>query len=770
MSKSKRWFVLSLNMSLILFLGGIQQTFAQESLAEEFTLEEITVTAQKRVENQQKVAIPMDVISGEELAETGKMNVDDILSNLTNVVINYSGDGMRIGMRGLTNTDGMFGSGNTITVSNPVVAVNIDGAYDRQSSGSNLFDVERIEVLYGPQSTMYASNSPGGIVNVVTAAPKTDKYAASVSLEAGNYGLFTGQAMVNAPIVTDKFAVRLAVQKQKRDAYLSGADLQGEDTTSARLKTLYQPTDKFSLTVTGLWSKSANAGFFANSVQAFDTQDGHWYTSPPGPPGQPLAKDGAVTNPWTAYTSSGFNTNANFGADRITNGINGEIKWDTGIASLSVIPSYSESHANDKSARSQTMGPTTIYYNEFTKTKSTQKGFEARMDSPEDSAFKWIVGVNIYKSDSHTLAWTDNPAVVEMSPYFDVSDDNKAAFGNITYPITDTFRGTAGIRFSSAKAQSVGGLFGSSNAPEYHSPDYKLGVEYDVASNSMLYATFATSYRVNAFRTGIPPEKAKTYTVGAKNRFLNNKLQVNASAYFYDYLNVQVQASGLSSSTGIYEDQVVDNEGNPVDLNSDGNIDHTLIISTGGPGGYEDPWSQFQHGEFHTIGLDLSTDWIITSMDKMSLSVSYLDSKWKNCKINAYLKQLDSTGNVIPFWAGDGLDYNGMTRTFSPKWTTNLGYEHNFELGSFGTLVPHVDLLYKTHYVLSFLPSEFPVNYQASYYTVDGNMTFTHSSGVWSLNAYIKNATDYAAKTMYQGGSMSITDPRTYGAVLSVKF
>jgi iron complex outermembrane recepter protein len=777
---NKKLLILLLGVLFILFLGGIPQIFAQETSSSEFTLEEITVTAQKREETQQKVAIPMDVISGDQLAETGEMNVNEILSGLSNVMINYSDDGMRIGIRGLTNTDGVFSS---LTISNPVVAVNLDGAYNRSSSaGQNLFDVERVEVLYGPQSTMYASNSPGGIVNVVTAAPNTDRYSGSASVEFGNYSLFTAQAMVNAPIVTNQLAMRLAGQMQKWDPYISGPNQTGEDTKSARLKTLWQPSEKFNATVTINYSKKANAGFYGSSVIPFDYQDGHWYITPAGsPPGTPASKDGEVTDPWTSSSSS---TASAFNGNQISKGITGEIKWDTGIGSLSVVPQYNESNSDNQGSATGTTNPmdpsASFTYTTYTTMNSTQKGIEARMTSKDDFIFKWILGINYYKSKSYNTNTVSDPRAT--GGYFDVTDDDKAVFGNITYPFTDKFRGNGGIRFSRDKAQSVGGMFGESNAPEYNKPDYKLGFEYDMAANSMLYANYATSFRVNAFRTGIPPEKALTYTVGAKNRFFDNKLQLNAAAYYYDYQNVQVQASGLSNSTGTWEDEVVDPDGNPVDLNSNGVYgEHVLIINAGPPGGgapppgaggYSDPWEQFQYGAFRTIGVDVSADWIITSRDKINLAVTYLNSKWTDCVINAYLHWAPEyqASNGYYYWPGDGMDYNGMTRTFSPAWTTNFGYEHNFELGTFGTLIPHIDFMYKTNYVLSFLPSEYPLNYQESYYTIDGNVTLAHSSGKWSLNAYIRNATNYAAKNMYGMGGMSITTPRTYGTVLSVKF
>jgi iron complex outermembrane receptor protein len=760
------WLSFAASTLLIAFLfAGVPYLFAADTddeSSDEFTLEEITVTAQKRSENQQKVAIAMDVISGEELAASGKMDVDDILSTLSNVTINYSEDGMRIGIRGLTNTDSVF---NSLTISNPVVAVNTDGAYDRSSSsGQNMFDVERVEVLYGPQSTMYASNSPGGIVNVVTAAPKTDKYSASGSIEFGNFGLFTGQAMVNAPVVSNQLALRLAVQTQKRDSYISGVNQTGEDTKSARLKALYQPNDDLSLTMTGTWSKKASAGFYSNGVIPFDTEDGYWYVSG--------VKSGKVTDPWTASSDSSA---SGYSGDQISKGITLDFKWDTKFGSLSVVPSYSESNSDNVGEQTYQNpdDPTaeTFDYTQYTAMESEQKGIEARLTSPAEFFFDWILGVNYYKSLSGQYSTADDDRVASSTT--EVTDDNKAIFANVTYPITDTFRGVSGIRYSSASAQSVGGLFSGTETPAYEKPDYKLGVEYDAADNSMLYATYATSYRVNAFRTGIPPETAKTYTIGAKNRFFNNRLQLNGAAYYYNYQNVQVQASGLSSSTGVYEDEVVDSAGNPVDLDGDGEITHTLYIESGGPGGYEDPYAQYQYGAFRTIGVDISAELLITSKDRVSLSATYLDSEWTDCKIDAYLKTLDSEGNVVDFWEGDGLDYEGMTRTFSPKWTGTLSYQHNFILGSLGTLTPHMDIMYKSHYVLTFLPSDYPVNYQESYYTIDANMTYSAASNKWSLNAYVKNATDYAAKTMYMQGmesTLSISSPRTFGAVLSLKF
>jgi iron complex outermembrane recepter protein len=774
---SKRLFqaILTSIVGLMFVFGDAFYLCAQESTSEEFTLEEITVTAQKRAENQQKVAIPMEVLTGDQLTTTGRSNVDDILSGISNVMVNYAADGMRVSLRGLTeNEPGM----DDIHVSNPTVAINIDGAFNKNSNaGQNLFDVERVEVLVGPQSTLYASNSPGGIVNVITAAPKTDKYSASGTLEVGNYGLLKFNGMVNVPLLTDKLAMRLAANQERRDPYVSSANETGEDTKSARLKTLWQATDDFSATVIVNYTKRINSGMMGGQVQPFDYQDGYWYANN-------MTKIRKVADPWTStdeFDTGGMGPmpglpNGPNAAAAITKGVTGDINWDTGIGNLSIVPQYNKTTSDDNGWTEYTIGagPTATTQDVYTHThmNNIQKGVEARMTSAADFFFKWIAGFNYYNINNERLTTYDG--FTDYKSFYN-KERNIAAFANITYPLTDTFRGTAGYRrtWDKTDVTAYPPTFISHYGQNYQSPDYNVGFEYDLASNSMLYVNFKTSYRINPMAADqgertIPPEKLKAYTVGAKNRFLGNTLQLNVAAFYYDYKNKEAQVNEegrIGRDQTIYSDQIVDPDGNYIYGNT-----HTAL---GGPGsGAEDQWIK-QHGTFRSIGVDISAEWVASSKDRVNLGISYLNAKWKELKMVFYWKTLDSNGNVIPFWPSDGDDYSGWTNTYSPTWTINGGYEHNFELGSFGTLVPRVDLQYKSDYVMDYMATNYPVHYQEPYYLVNGSMTFSNTSGIWSVNAYVKNATNYAAKNLLSSGmgwSMGITDPRTYGAVVSVKF
>jgi iron complex outermembrane recepter protein len=785
MSKRSFKVILTLIVALMFVFGEVICIYAQETKAEEFTLEEITVTAQKRVENQQKVPIAMDVINGDQLTETGKTNVDDILANISNIQISNAPDGMRVAVRGLTETEAPFHDMHTST---PTVAINVDGAYNSSSSaGMNLFDIERVEVLYGPQSTMYSSNSPGGIVNVVTAAPKTDRYSANTSFEMGNFGLKNFQFAGNAPVIKDKLAMRLAGQWYEKDAFLSGADQSGENTKSARLKTLYQASDKLSATVTINYTKRINGGMFGGMVQPFDYQDGHYYTQAVSD--GPWTQGGKVTNPWTAAPTAAAPAGPPGGgggpapapggpnsAASITKGITAEFNWDTGIGSLSIVPQYSRTTSDDHSNYTDSGSEWTV----FTTMRSYQKGMEARMTSDPDFFLKWIAGVNYYKSSSTRDTTYNQPSQTpgHISDWTDV----KAVFGNITYPVTDKFRANAGYRRSWDKIENVEtpAMVGNGiSGQDYSSPDYKLGVEYDLAANSMLYATYATSYRVNGMVVSqgdktAPPEQLKSYTIGAKNRFLQNRLQLNAAAYYYDYSNKRAEISNdgrLGSDQEIYEDQLIGADGKAIDANGDGKSDHTQITS--GPYS-QDPWLA-QFGKFRTIGVDVSAEYLLSAADKLTLGVSYLNAKWTKLKMEFYWKWKNADGTVGPnFWPTDGVDYKGRTNTYSPNWTITSSYEHTFELDGYGVLVPHVDAQYKSQYVMDFRSINYPMSIQEPYYIYNGSVTFSHTSGVWSLNAYVKNATNYAAKSFWMNNAgsynLGLTDPRTFGGVLSIKF
>jgi len=762
MCKRSFQFILTLTIGLMFVFGDLFYVFAQERTTEEFTLEEITVTAQKRAENQQKVAISMDVIAADELKSLGKSDIDDILSNISNIMVQRSQDGLRISLRGYSDSSGTnFGQ----STSAPAVAVNMDGVFSsRKDTGTALYDLERVEVLFGPQSTMYASNSPGGIVNVVTASPKLDTYEGSGVLEYGNYNLLHTEGMVNAPI-NSIMSVRTAFQTETRDGYISnGGD--DEDTKSGRLKILLKPSENFSFNVTGELIKRSNH-MSGSTVDAFVNQSDR-------------------SDPWTTSESlGGPNTDT-------TKNISGRLEWDFGIGSLALVPSYSTHNG----ARDQKMTMGTEVSQTITATEGNEKSVELRMASSADFFFKWIVGVNYYKSEDFMTSLDYDTSgnvktgldyytqtMVEIGRDSGVYETVKAVYINVTYPITDRFRGTGGIRYSwddytlnqyEVRGHSYGTYeaITSKNVMKYNKPDYKVGIEYDMGESSMVYADYSTSYRVQSIAGGMPgvttgkganlseaypPEQLKAYTVGAKNRFLNNKLQVNASAFYYDYKNFAAGDMVIG-----YFGPLTDGQLDPA------NFDPTATQPD--PNG-----SSWGDGKWY--GLDLQSSAAISGADTVKFSLSYLHSEWADLTFDYYYPYKVS-GFMLPGTpiAIDDLSpattvtYNGKPMTMSPELTVDLSYKHQFYFSSGASMEAGIDAKYKSAYRLSWKESDYTYNYQEAFVNGDLSGTYSNADGKWSLSAYVKNIRNYAEKKSMGQSQMRIGAPRTFGAVFNVKF
>ena len=208
MGKPKTLFIM-LTFILCFVLSGIPSLYAQEN--DEFTLEEITVTAEKRVENVQKTPISLSVITSDEIIDKSLTSVDNILQNIVGLQVQGEGTSAQIFIRGigLNNLDTAYGD--------PAIALNVDGIQQQRGGaiGQSTMDVERVEVLRGPQGTLYGRNATGGAVNVIMVQPK-NKFESSGRVQLGNYNVRTYEAMLNVPIYS-KLALRLSGIKSIRD-------------------------------------------------------------------------------------------------------------------------------------------------------------------------------------------------------------------------------------------------------------------------------------------------------------------------------------------------------------------------------------------------------------------------------------------------------------------------------------------------------------------------------------------------------------------------
>ncbi len=367
----------------------------------------------------------------------------------------------------------------------------------------------------------------------------------------------------------------------------------------------------------------------------------------------------------------------------------------------------------------------------------------------------------------------------------------------------DTFRITAGARKNWAKmtthnetlnsatqqtfgppqpnlkvAQNADGTYNliSDNIQEYPNTDYKLGFEYDLNTSSMLYADVSTSYRFqgqtmpDADGNYPPPEEMTAYTLGAKNRFFGNKLQVNVSAYWYDYKN-KFASGNPTWFIYMWEDdpRIIAALGEWLDLNGDGELNNAENPGGRGMSSLADP-VRAKWGDYRSRGIDIQTNWVITMNDRLDISYSYGDNVWTDL----YYK-------YVYDWIYPDVDLSGVTNVNSPKHTIVLTYNHNFNLPNGGTLSARFDTRYQTEYIISFKKADSPWRDQEAYHTSGLSLIYANPDGKWTLTGYAKNLENYAVKRSLFGKGedpanqkmvyeMMIGSPRTYGGVLSVKF
>lgn len=462
--KNSAWLAAAVSLTAI--ATGAQ---AQQAPADRDRLDEIVVTAAKVSEPLQQTVGSIAAIDGEALAREGKGTLQEVLRDVAGVQLlgtGGAGQGFFVTIRGVGFAPA-FGGDSPVTVS-------MNGVFQQraQSTRALFYDLARVEVVRGPDSTLNGRNALGGSVNVIPAEP-THNFAASVTGETGNFGLYAGQAMVNVPL-GGMMALRLAASGENRNGYLNNGASDSK-VYGGRARLLVEPSDAFKVVLTadysmqkGLGQQQSSSGLI-DLTQPIQFPAGYWYTPNP---------------------TFGFRRfkNENYYAD---------ITTDLGFATLFVQPTWNRSqYSNATSTISlltyQTrlsqaqaslhpdatgIARTLATGNGAEASRQDQKTLEVRLNSPAGSPIKWLVGgyalnnkedtvVNIASASGFTtsarttaLSATAVPAtavadagVAPATVYSDVSPHREvldyAAFGQVTVPLSPRFRVTAGGRYT----------------------------------------------------------------------------------------------------------------------------------------------------------------------------------------------------------------------------------------------------------------------------------------------------------------------------------
>jgi iron complex outermembrane receptor protein len=700
-------------------------------------IESITVTAQRRAEDIQRVPVAITALEGSALETQGIVGFQDLSFRVPSLRFGagVTGGENVITMRGL-------GSQNTTPGGDSPVAYSVDGVTLQRSTAVDpeFYDIDRIEVLRGPQGTLYGRNSVGGSINVITNHPQ-DEFGASLDFLVGNYAAHIVRGWVTGPILDDggvQILGRVTGVYAQHDPY-------SENLSQAPTATHNQDAEDLSMLRGELLfnlSPSVNLLLTASTLDSRDPTATNvaWWEVPtryivPGAPPQPTIPLGSRCD---------FSTPAKFDPrkfchdypERASNKLDlftATLNWDLGWANLTSVSGYSTNHVSQSSDGDGSDLP--IAAGKVWTIHQRQLSEEVRLAShDDDSALRWLAGFIYFfaKNDENFIyddfGYNDDFAIPFVSPgYFDEfnfhnggSSTTKswAPFGQVDFDFGKTSAAfpltlSLGLRYSHDERSSASFLIyqlpalGLFFPPSLSSFDKtwaqwtgNLTARYQFTDDAMAYATVARGYLSGGGIVGLPnqynPEHVWSYEVGLKSQWLENRLQLNAAAFHEDIVNMQV------------------------------------FIQTGVTSGVENA------AKSRVNGLELEAVAIPVDNLRLNATVTLTDAK--------YLEYMSRDGRYSlfssPCFNGDFVhpealcDFKGNKLNQTPPYTVDLGAEYTF-ITSIGNFTPRAEIFFSGE--VYFTPPNNPLARQSPYHQTDLRLTWNSVDNRWWAEAFVKN-------------------------------
>jgi iron complex outermembrane recepter protein len=780
--------------------------FAQDAADEAKDNNEIVVTAQNRTQNVQDVPIAIDVVDAEDLRDAGFGGMNDISKISPVVQLNQDQGTVKISVRGVGTASGDESQDTS-------VVTNIDGEYMNRPDAMSvaLFDLERVEVLRGPQGTLYGRNSTGGAINFITRKAGSD-FGVNATASYGNYNAIRLDAGVDLPLGAIG-GFRLAGFYDKHDGYVNhparagfngggynypafaGGKSDDNKSYGGRASLRLDPTDRLSVNI------SAEYALREFTPQAFAAAD---LNAPGnGPSGNNCNGAGGFTEVAPAYRNA-----PNFFVLCIPNGTNllpavdrssylapnfglGIVKQDTyavrsriayelsDAATLTYTGGYRSFSGIDGSFL--TLPATYRSYN-WNKAIDTQS-HELRLNGTLGNIV-YQVGAFLFKekiANESSFVTTFGPNVVTLS-YFvrDVSSTSKSAFGQAELPLSDTLTAVGGLRYTDNKrtglyqnASPFGAgppdplLFnGAIERKDFAALKFKtifplasneskltwlLGLNYKPNSDTLVYAKASTGFKGGGFDSigNYKPESNTAYEMGLKKNFGESGQHIfNLTGFYYDYKDLQVSVL----------------------------LDTTLGGQT------------FNAGKATIWGIEASSAIELDKNTHFNASFNYLNAEYKDMRAQFNVFCIDQNaakpdcvngiGDLDPGTAGvQQPNFAGNRPGFSPEFIITAGLDHVFRLGGMGSVTAAVNTTFKSSYFTDYF--NYRDGTQKAYTQSDMSLTYKPENERFTIQAFVKNLENIRPLTYGSFVSAGPTDdvfnwqfgtPRTYGARLTVDF
>lgn len=731
---SKHWLI---TCGVASAVGATSNTLAQPGGQQ---LEEVLVTAQRRVESLLDTPVTVTAIGGDTLEDQNIRDLTGLTALIPGLEIEPDGGRTAIRLRGIATADGAPAAEN-------IAALHVDNVYisHRTSLAGYFYDVERVEVLQGPQGTLYGRNTAAGAVNIISRRPNQELEGAA-EIDVGSYNSRRLFGMLNVP-VTDRLALRGAFQTSSREGYFE-SNIDETTETYGRLGMQWDASDRVSvytkLDFGDRWRRGNGVGLFGsvdNSdpdnwiVTWYDEDD--WYDDSRAHPED--ARTGG-----SAFSPDGVTPLDAIDDSNITNefwGIMTEVEVGLGdnaqmIANLARIEEeYVAFGVGIEGERAYCVGVcwAGIAGQRIKGTPWVENVVDVRFQGTAAGQLDWTVGLFYWEDDTNEPG--ANPEGISFHAAQSLADSD-AIYGQVTWTPAGNERlhFTVGGRKTNDWKQwdfqvnlfdliTVGGS-GGVLTQEWDNTDYKVGVSWDLdngGSESLLYANASSGYRAGSWFPGpIPyynPEFVDAFEIGWKGRMADDRLDLNFNTYYYDYQDVAIQFDSFNTIS--MEDEI----------------------------GYANM------GNAEVFGANFSGTFVASDNDLISFNLDYTDAEIKEFDFDSVLALFP------PFYSLDDVfDWSGLQIPNTTPWRLTFVWNHVFNLDGGGTLDSRIQSVWNDERFSGYRETtqvqyEFPGYLIDSYATLDWNVNYRPASGDWHLGFYVLNLTDERIASTIGGGN-----------------
>ncbi len=696
-------------------------------------IEEVLVTAQRRVTDAQTTAVAVTALSSQDLEAKSIDDVEDLGLLTPSMHVSLFQGEAQIYIRGI-GYSGIIGGSDSST------ALHQDGVYLSRSSAAvpAFFDVDRVEVVRGPQGTLYGRNATGGSLNVITKGA-TDEFSAETSMLVGDYSRYQVFGAVSGPIGDGRVRYRLAAQMEDQEGFTDlirpdGSTLDVEDTSEWMLRgTLeFDASENVSVTLKGDYYEA-------------DDRNSVWLFFNPGTGTNPFFRQylqdrgGELpTNPLDRRQDSDlthFNTPIIYGATA-------RVDWQLGDYTFTSLTGYKHTRPKNRNDLDATGA---FGVDQLREEDHDQFSQEFQLSSPEGERFEWIVGFYYFEEENQVrneyflpfideqfeLPSNDVCCLLQLNGFSETQAF--AMFGEGTYRLTDTLDLVLGMRYSDESRDGNNAVrlldFPTpvlDNVAQFDEASFddftpKVGLNYQVNEQVFLYGSVSQGFKAGGFNIGsyqntpFDPEQITAYELGLKTDLADNRVRLNAAAFYYDYEDYQFQ----------------DVENN-----------NTVIRNA---------------AEADITGLEIEGIASLGGGFNLDFGVTWLDAEFSN------FMAIDPKA---PQLGVQDLDGNQMPR--APELKLALGLQYAMRAGA-GELIWRADYAWQDD--VYFSAFNVPQLFQQSYGWAKARVTWIADSGKWRISAFADNLTDeqVISNATFNGDIIDSTvtgnmaPPRTFG-------